>query len=374
MKTIKEIEARMAAIAKELEDDENADVEKLTKEVEELEAEKKSLVEAAEKRSALLEKAKNSVNFVEGDGEEEKRKVDAEQAEYRMAFLKRLQGKDLTESEKRAYALSGVNGALPVATAEEVIKKLSQYAPMLEEITLLRVPGQVKFAVEGTKTAGAVHTENASITGDSDTVVTVSLGGYEVTKLIQISKSVEKMTVDSFEKWLVDMIAEMIGAKIEDLIFNGTGSNQPTGIDHITWGAGNSVTVAANADITAANIRTLVGLLPGGYDSGAKMYMRKNTLFARIMSLQDNAKHDLVKTDGKDYFIYGYPVKLSDKAPANEIILGNAKKYVGNLSEDITVVSDFDINTNSNKYLGCAIFDGKPAVEEAFVKLVQATS
>ena len=144
MKTIKEIEARMAAIAKELEDDENADVEKLTKEVEELEAEKKSLVEAAEKRSALLEKAKSSAIVVEGDGEEEKRKVDAEQAEYRTAFLKRLQGKDLTESEKRAYALSGVNGALPVATADEVIKKLSQYAPMLEEITLLRVPGQVK--------------------------------------------------------------------------------------------------------------------------------------------------------------------------------------------------------------------------------------
>jgi hypothetical protein len=45
------------------------------------------------------------------------------------------------------------------------------------------------------------------------------------------------------------------------------------------------------------------------------------------------------------------------------------KKYVANLAEDVNVKSAYDIDTNSYKYLGVAIFDGKPAIEEAFVQI-----
>lgn len=378
MKTLEEINKRMAEISEELKD-ENADVESLSNEVDELQEERKALVEKAETRKATLEKiAKSNENVVverkEEEEMEERKEFGLDSEEYRSAYFKRLLGRELSETEERAFAVAGVEGAMPIQTSENVIKKLAQYAPMIEEITLLHVPGAVKFAVEGVKTEGALHTENTTINGDSDTLVTVSLAGYEVTKLIQVSKSVEKMTIASFEAWLIDMIAEMVGVKIEDLIFNGTGSSQAKGINKITWNAQNSITVAKGASVTADNVRALIALLPGGYDNGAKMYMRKNTLFNRIMGLQDNAKHDLVKEANGTYYVYGYEVKLSDKAPENEIILGNAKKYVGNLAEDINVTKQFDINTNSNKYLGCAMFDGKPAIEEAFVKLVQANA
>lgn len=381
MKTLKEINERMAQIAEEIRK-EDADIDALTKEVDELEEEKRTVIKNAEIRKATLERIANSnSNEIIERGKEkeemEERKENGLDSEvYRSAYFKRLLGKELTAEEERAFAVSGVEGALPVQTSEEIIKKLSQYAPMLDEITLLHVPGQVKFAVEGTKTSASGHTENAKITGDSDTLVTVSLGGYEVTKLIQVSKSVEKMTVASFESWLIDMITEMVGDKIEDLIFNGTGTSQAKGINKITYSTdkNNVVQVAKDTAITADNIRSLIALLPGGYDKGAKMYMRKATLFNRIMGLQDNAKHDLVREVNGVYYVYGYEVKLSDKAPENEVIFGNAKKYVGNLAEEINVTKQFDIDTNSNKYLGCAMFDGKPAIEEAFVKLVQLTA
>ena len=378
MSRIEEINKRLAEIRSEL-DDENADVEALSTEVENLETEKKSLMASAEKRKATLERIAKGESKVVEEGKEKEETMEEknvfETAEYRSAFFKKLQKKELNEKEMRAYAQAGTNGVLPVSTADEIIKKLTQYAKMLNEITLLHVPGLVKFAVEGTKTSGALHTENAAITGDSDTLVTVTLAGYEITKLIQVSASVEKMSIDAFEAWLVDMIVEMIGDKIEDLIFNGTGSNQPKGIDAITWTNGtNAINIAKNAAITADNVRALIALLPGGYDNGAKFFMRKATLFNRIMGLQDNAKHDLVREVNGEFYIYGYPVRLSDKAPADEIILGNAKKYVANLAENITVKTDFDIDTNSNKYLGCAIFDGKPGIEAAFVKIVQLTA
>lgn len=374
------LDERLDEISSELEKDDitTEEIRSLTEEVNKIKEEKRALKEKAEIRQETLEKVLQTRNVVEeikeGENKMENKNV-FESAEYRSAYFKRLLGRELNEEETRAFtsASGSAGAALPTATQNEVIRKISQYAPMLNEITLLNVPGNVTFAVEGSKTTGGLHTENASITGGNDTLVSVTLGGYEVTKLIQVSKTVEKMSIAAFENWLIDMIAEMVGDKIEDLIFNGTGSSQPKGINAITWGATNSVTVAANASLTAANVRSAIALLPGGYDRGAKFYMKKATLFNDVMGLQDNAKHDLVKEVNGVYYIYGYEVKLSDKMGADELILGNAKKYVGNLSEEVNVVKDFDIDTNSNKYLGCAIFDGKPAIEDAFVKIVKAT-
>lgn len=381
--TIEQINKRCEEIQAELSKEEitEEEVSKLEEEVRSLAEEKKALVEKAEKREEVLAKVieqrkeleKNPLEERKGEKNMEERNIYAS-AEYRAAYIKNLLGRELSEEEKRAFTSANSTAVMPTETQNEVLKRLSQFAPMLDEITLLNVPGNVTFAVEGTKVDGAIHTENATITPDGDVLVSVTLGGYEVTKLIQVSKTVEKMSISAFENWLINMIAEMVGAKIEDQIFNGTGSSQAKGINKITWSATNSVTVAKGGSITADNVRALVALLPGGYDNGAKFYMTKKTLFNRVMGLQDNAKHDLVKEVNGTYYIYGYEVRLSDKAPADEIILGNAKKYVGNLAEEVNVTKQFDINTNSNKYLGCALFDGKPAIEEAFVKIVQATA
>lgn len=372
---MEDINKRMAEIAEELEK-EDCDVEALENEVSELEERKATLVAEAETRAATLERVAESNNVEVIEDIEEKREVknDMEQ-EYRSAYFKRLLGRELTEEETRAYAVAGVKGAIPTETADEIIKKITKVAPMLDEITLLNVKGNVSFAVEGTKNSAGIHTENASITGDSDTLVTVTLGGYEITKLVQVSKSVETMTIDAFEAWLTDMIAEMVGEKIEDLIINGTGSSQPTGIEKAnTWGATNSVTVAKTGTLSADNVRALIALLPAAYDRNAKILMNKKTLFNSFMGLQDNAKHDLVRENAGTFYVYGYEVLISDKVSDDVAYLGDFKKYVGNLSAEVEIVSQFDINTNSNKYLGCAIFDGKPAVENAFVKLAKATA
>ena len=44
------------------------------------------------------------------------------------------------------------------------------------------------------------------------------------------------------------------------------------------------------------------------------------------------------------------------------------------LAENIGVKSAYDIDTNSYKYSGIAIFDCAPAIGEAIVKLVKATA
>lgn len=381
---IKEIEARLAAIKKEIEERGDAmkaeEIDALEKETKELTEERAGLIAAAEKRNGILDNiAKGGGVSVRSFGKKEEDNTDPDDPfgtpEYRSAWLKNLRRLPLTDAEKRAYANASGTGAevVPTQTANEIISKVKKLAPMLNEVTLLHVKGAVKFVVEGTNNDAAIHTENAAITPAADTLTTVTLSGYEIVKLVQISDTVMTMSIAAFESWIVDMLAEAIARKVEDFFINGTGTSQPKGIDKAnTWGATNSVTVGASASLTAANVQTLIGLLNAGYDRNAKFVMSKRTLFTDFMPLQDNSKNHIVTVQGNSYFVYGYPVLLSDYVKEHEAFLGDFKKVCANLAESINVKNAYDIDTNSYKYSGIAIFDCTPAIGEAFVKLVKA--
>lgn len=381
---IKEIEARLAAIKQEIEERGDAmkaeEIDALEKETKELTEERAGLITAAEKRNGILDNiAKGGGVSVRSFGKKEEDNADPDDPfgtpEYRSAWLKNLRRLPLTDAEKRAYANASGTGAevVPTQTANEIISKVKKLAPMLNEVTLLHVKGAVKFVVEGTNNDAAIHTENAAITPAADTLTTVTLSGYEIVKLVQISDTVMTMSIAAFESWIVDMLAEAIARKVEDFFINGTGSSQPKGIDKAnTWGATNSVTVGASASLTAANVQTLIGLLNAGYDRNAKFVMSKRTLFTDFMPLQDTSKNRIVTVQGNSYFVYGYPVLLSDYVKEHEAFLGDFKKVCANLAESINVKNAYDIDTNSYKYSGIAIFDCQPAIGEAFVKLVKA--
>lgn len=380
---IKEIEARLAAIKKEIEERGDAmkaeEIDALEKETKELTEERAGLIAAAEKRNGILDNIAKGAGIVSRTFEQKQDNADPDDPfgtpEYRSAWLKNLRRLPLTDAEKRAYANASGTGAevVPTQTANEIISKVKKLAPMLNEVTLLHVKGAVKFAVEDTNNDAAIHNENAAITAATDTLTTVTLTGYEIIKLVQISDTVMTMSIAAFESWIVDMLAEAIARKVEDFFINGTGSSQPKGIDKAnTWGAENSVTVTKAGPLTAANVQTLIGLLNAGYDRNAKFAMSKKTLFTDFMPLQDNSKNHIVTVQGNNYFVYGYPVLLSDYVKEHEAFLGDFKKVCANLAENINVKNAYDIDTNSYKYSGIAIFDCTPAIGEAFVKLAKA--
>lgn len=380
---IKEIEARLAAIKKEIEERGDAmkaeEIDALEKETKELTEERAGLIAAAEKRNGILDNIAKGAGIVSRTFEQKQDNADPDDPfgtpEYRSAWLKNLRRLPLTDAEKRAYANASGTGAevVPTQTANEIISKVKKLAPMLNEVTLLHVKGAVKFAVEGTNKDAAIHKENAAIAAAADTLTTVTLTGYEIIKLVQISDTVMTMSIAAFESWIVDMLAEAIARKVEDFFINGTGSSQPKGIDEAnTWGEENSVTVTKDGSLTAANVQTLIGLLNAGYDRNAKFAMSKKTLFTDFMPLQDNSKNHIVTVQGNNYFVYGYPVLLSDYVKEHEAFLGDFKKVCANLAENINVKNAYDIDTNSYKYSGIAIFDCTPAIGEAFVKLAKA--
>lgn len=374
---INEIEKRLSQIRQEL-NNENADIAALTTETDALIEERNTLMTQAQNRQALL----NKIGMESGEGdpvveEPQSRTLGIDSAEYRTGFLKKLRNIDLSDVEQRALstAASSVGAAVPTSTANKIIEKVKTYAPLLDKIDLMHVPGTIKIPAEGTTIEAQIHAQNAVITSDDEKLDDITLSGFEVTKLITISKSVEKMSMDAFEAWLVRKIARAVADKITKLILFGTGTNQAQGINAITWDDTNSVTVAKTASLTEANVLKAIGLLNAGYDAGAEWIMSKNTFMNDFYPLMNTGKNNLVTFANGKYYVGGYPVEYDDRMTASEAILGNMELgYAGNMPEEVNVTSQFVTRENSYDFLGAAMFDGKVSAVEAFVKIKKATA
>ena len=378
--SIEDVEIRMNEI-RSMDLDKAENIEELTKEVDALTERRNALKADASAKKELRAKIANGAvqtTVIEKPKENRTMKLTKENyrasEEYRSAFLNNLMGRQLNEEQRAAFALAGVDPVIPESMQTSIITKVKEYSPIISEITLLNVNGTVKFAVEGTVAGADLHTENAEITAATDTLVEVTLSTYEVTKLVQISDSVRTMTINAFESWLIDNLSESIAIKIESLIWNGTGSSQAKGINTISFDAAHKVEVAKSASLTAQNVYDLFGKLKSGYARNAKIYMNRKTLFSDFLPLVDKNKNDLVVANGGTYYVLGTPVELTDSIADHEAIMFDPKKYVANMPENTNIKQSVDLRHNAYLYLGVAQFDGKPALEEAFVKLVKLNS
>lgn len=377
-----QIETRMQEIREALDAD-TPDFDALDAEIKQLTAERTTLLTAIDKRTSLLQAIGSGatgttvphMTLPANDPEQRTLNFTPESPEYRTAWLQHMRHNDMTAIEQRAFTTvaNSAGAVVPTETANNIISKVHQYAPLLSKINLLRVPGMVKFAVEKTIHKAQYHAENAQINPSDDVLTEIILSGFEITKMVQISKGVMRMSISDFEAWLVDRLARSIADLISETILTGTGSSQGTGIEQAaTWGETNSVEVSNAATLTTANVLALIALLPGGYDARAEFVMSKKTLFTDFMPLQDKNKNDIVTVQGNTYYIYGYPVMLDERVTLHEAYLADLYTVVGNMPEDVTITSAFDINTNSYKFLGCAMFDCKPSMADAIVKLRKA--
>lgn len=379
--TITEINARLAAIRTEM-DNEGADLDALEKEARGLLAEKDKLEKQAQTRGRILTAIGGGQGSVIRCGGEEPEALTPEQIresdEYRKAYLTSLMGKPLTDQQRTVITTgSGSAGmAMATTTANKIMSLVKEMVPFVNDITLLSVNGNVRFAVESTRTKGAKHTQGAAIDAEDIALTEITLGAYEITKLVQISQSVATMTIDAFESWLVDMLAQSIADRINYVILFGTGTGEGKGVDKaITWTDGtNQVKVGKTDALSVNNVLALVGMLDGKYDRTAKFIMSKRTLITDFVPLMDKNKNNVVTQEGKNYYVQGYPVIVEDSVPLHDAYLGSLKAVIGNMPQAATIKHGFDLDTNSEKYLGAAMFDCTISDTKAFVKLTKAAS
>ncbi len=384
-KRLKEIKDRKTEIRQLLEAEGEVNIDELESELRSLNAEAEKL-EQRRTVEQLLNSGSASASPIVTPAPVIMRSEEDEQRLYRSAWVKTLQGKPLDDAEKRAYstAATSAGAAIPTNVANDILKKMYEVSPILQRCRILHVPGNFTYPVEGTTEDASLHTENAAITPAADTITGVKLTGYEITKLISVSRAASAMTVAAFESFLTEIIGESIARRIENYIFTGTGSNQPGGVK--TAGKGTSgaytdgtdqVTVAASGTLSEANVVDLYSMLGSGYERNAVWCMRKTSFFKNFYPLMNKSKNNLIEFANGRYYVMGNEVYFTASVPANEAYLGDFGYIIGNYSQDITVTSSdvSGLRYNSIDYLAACVFDSQPAAGlGAFVHLAKASA
>lgn len=383
-KRLAEINARKVEIRGLLESDQKIDLDKINEELKTLEAEEKEL-------RARLDVAKGiqagavAARTIDVTGQPEKRNIEVVTGEaimatpeFRSAYLKRLQGKELTDVEKRALttAADSAGAAVPTRTLNMILDKMRQTSALFPRVNVSYVPGNLSVVVANAKNAAAWKAEGSDGTPADDTVVNINLAGYELIKLVEMSAAATAMTIDAFEAYIASEVGRQMAIAIENAILNGAGSGEPTGIlTGITWDTTNS-----HAFTTALTYDDLVdglALLPTMYHNNAAFVMNRKTLFGGVRKIKTDDKMPIFAYNPQDkaaMTILGYPVILDDYMPDDTILLGDFSYYYMNFAQAPTIDVSREAGFKSGKviYRGLAVADGKPALAEAFVKIYKS--
>jgi len=379
---LQQVEERLAALDVEVREATEAEaVEKAAEEKKGLLTRKAELVDLEQRKKTALELNEGKAapdKIVEIRKEEPKMEVekmlDRSSEEYRSAWLKNLQGKELNEVEKRA--LTGGTSALPEATANKVVEILVDTVPLLNEIELFRMPGSINIAVEVTAPGATLEAAGGSVSVSDAVLRQVTLAGYNMNAFIRLGADLAQQAVSAFEDWLTRKLADAIGNKIEDLIVNGDGSDGPKGIEKYvtTWdvsdGTGVAWTGSSGAALDVDDLDAAIGLLPAKYDRDSKFVMSKKTFYTNVANLTDLNNLPVVEREGRNFYVRGYPVVFSNYVTTGTIFFGDFKRgMVGNLSSNIQVEKQRNLAYNAWDFLGWAVFDCAPAAAGCIVKV-----
>ena len=361
-----ELEARLAELTGIGENPEERSVEELeglAEEREAIEAELETRRAAAEAEARKCEEAARSLKEPEKTFKEseERKMFEVESKEYRSAWLKHLQGRPLNEEERGAVTASA---AIPTETLNKIYDKAEVY-PLLSAIDVMHIPGNVSIPVATSLGAGAVVAMGSASTDSEDVLAAVNLGAKKLIKTVEITADVAAMSVDAFETWLVDRLANKIYRLVTKMVAAGRGTTtygEPTGLSAVYT---TTAYTYASTGITYANILDIIGNLPTEYLPNAQFVMSRENFFQGVLGIVDSAGAPITVADRQapaKYNVLGFPVIVEDEIGEN-IVFGDLKEgYVWNFASDVKVDRDESVGfrTGSVCFRGMALGDGSP--------------
>ncbi len=294
--------------------------------------------------------------------------------EYRDAYLKSLQGKELSSIENAA--ITGGNNLIPTHTMNRIIGVLEKN-PILERIEMTFIPSNVSYPVENAADdASWVPMATESVDSEDD-YSEISLGAHKLIKTIEIDADVEAMSIDAFEDWLVIRLANKINKACDASVFNGSGKNEPTGILAAGSIAEDNKGTYESAGLNYSKLVEILGTLPSAYSNDATFAINRKTFFGEVLGITTDEGQKVVVQDAQSpakYNVLGYPVVCDDNVPEGTIILGDFFSYKFNFAKSPEVKSDGSVGfrRGSTVYRALALGDGKVGDPNAFVVYTKA--
>lgn len=373
---LKDIETRMSEIGEVLKGEVSVEqIDELSQEVETLKEERKLLIEATEKREALI------TATLQGDGkiveeviEERKdtsKMYDVNSVEYRNAFLKDLQRKELSVEERTAVSAAAV---IPTLTLNKIYEKLEQTSVLYPFISKSMLPGYVSIPVENAKNDAAWVAMGTAATDGADSFSAVSLSAYKLIKTVEITADNLAASIDAFEAFIVDALAKKIAKAVDAAICVGDGSSKATGL--LASGVITNTGTYTKAGMTFDDLLVQIGDLGAEYRKNAKFVMPSAVFFSDVVPALADAGLGVDQQNALKYQILGYEVILDDNMTADSIVFGDLSYYHWNWAQDVNISFDASVGfrTGSVVYRALALADGKVVNAAAFNHYTRAAS
>lgn len=401
---LKEIELRLAAIKKDVEERgaqlTAEELAKYEKEVKDLQEERTAIIQQQEQRTSLLAAIAagevtdtngnptaptvlRNIKPADGSGAEQRTAVNKyETMEYRKVFMEYVTRGVTIPKEYRQDAVSqttDVGAVIPTNVLNQIITKLESVGNILAKVTRTAYKGGVTIPKSTVKPVATWTTQGkGSDKQKQDTSGTVTFAYHKLRCAVAVSLEVDTMAITAFENLLINNIVEAMTKALEQAIISGTGAGQPKGITAETADAGQTVETAkpAYADLIAAE-----GNLPVAYEKGAEWCMSKKT-YMNYYGLTDSNGQPIGRINyglaGKpEYTLLGRPVNVCDYLPsfanakANDIVgfLFNFKDYVLNTNYAMGVKKYEDNDTDDMVTKGIMLADGKVVDTGSYVPL-----
>ena len=401
MNRLQEIEARLAAIASEIETrGAELTAEQLTAfdtEVTALKNERAALVAAAEQRNNLL------TSIAEGRsggavvrsfpspaapaGGEQRNEADPlDSMEYRRAFMAYALRGTAIPAEFRADAVSKTaeNGAvIPTTILNKIIEKMEAVGMILPLVTRTAYKGGVSIPTSTAKPTATWVAEGAGSDKQKKTTGSITFAYHKLRCAVAVSLETDTMALSAFEATLINNVVEAMTKATEQAIISGTGSGRPKGILTETAPADRTVESVAPAYSDLINAEAA---LPQAYENGAVWCMSKKT-FMQYYGLVDETGQPVGRVNygiaGKpERALLGRPVVVCDYVPSVATaeagkpfaFLFNFKDYCLNTNYAMTVKKYEDNDTDDMVTKAIMLVDGKVVDANSLVVVVKKTA
>lgn len=257
----------------------------------------------------------------------------------RAAFENYIRGYEV--HERAGELTKSDNGAIiPTTIANEIMKKVYDVCPILEQSTKYNVKGTLEIPVYTDGITVAFQDEFKQLTSTNGSFENISLTGYLAGALSKISRSLINNSQFDIVSFVVNQMGEDIARFIENVLLNGA-TSKIDGLSKLT----NVLTTASATAITSDEIIDLHDTIKDTYQNGAIWIMNSSTRTA-LRKLKDKEDRYILNDDISSPFgttLLGKPVYCSDNMAAFKtagkpiIYYGNMKGLATKFNEDVNI-------------------------------------
>ena len=216
--SMEQIETRSVELSNLL-NDENADLEAISNEVEMLEQRKAQIIADAETRKAMIEEVVDSIAVETIEKEEVRKTMTLEEIrnskEYVNAYAEYLKGDD---KEVRALLSENQSGVVPVPTmVYDLVKNAWEREGIMARVRKSYMKGNLKVGFEISADGAVIHTEGAAAPTEEKLVLgIVEMVPASIKKWISISDEVMDLRGEAFLNYIYDELTYQIAKKAAD--------------------------------------------------------------------------------------------------------------------------------------------------------------